>query len=75
MTAECEHQWFAWARGRKTPALQSIYCGDCRVLLSAYIAALRAENERLRAHLVEDHQCRHDIDGTDQASAIPCSSA
>ena len=59
MTEECAHSWFAWARGRKSQALQSIYCGDCRVLLSAYIADLRAENERLRSHLVDAHGC-HD---------------
>ena len=61
MTGECEHSWFAWARGRKSQALQSIYCGDCRVLLSAYIADLRAENERLTSHLVDVHECHHPI--------------
>ncbi len=56
----CDHHWFAWARGRKTPALQSIYCGGGRVLLSQYVDSLKAENARLRAHLQQDHGCQHD---------------
>ena len=59
MAEECAHNWFAWARGRKSTALQSIYCGDCRVLLSAFITGLRAENDLLRSHLVDAHDC-HD---------------
>jgi len=61
VTGECEHSWFAWARGRKSQALQSIYCGDCRVLLSAYIERLREENQRLRAHLADAHDCGHPV--------------
>ena len=57
IASTCEHEWFAWARGRRTPALHSIYCGRCRVVVDSYLAELRAENERLRRHLAEEHGC------------------
>lgn len=60
MATGCEHEWFAWARGRRSEALKSIYCGNCRVLLGQFIDQLLAENEALREHLAEVHACEHD---------------
>lgn len=59
----CVHQWYAWARGKRTPATQAIYCGECRVVLTEYLARLEAENAALKRHLIDDHGCIHEDAG------------
>lgn len=62
-SAACTHHWFAWARGKRTMDTRAIYCGDCRVVLTEYLARLEAENRKLRDHLHQAHTCDHDLAG------------